>query len=45
MEYSNDMKNIVEYNLNRKCKILIIFDDIISDMLNNKKNYLLEVGN
>ena len=30
-------KNIQEYNPNMKCKILIIFDDMIPDMLNNKK--------
>ena len=30
-------KNIEEYNPNKKCKILIIFDDIIADMLSKKK--------
>ena len=30
-------KNIEEYNPNNKRKILIAFDDIIADMLNNKK--------
>ena len=30
-------KNIEEYNLNRKRKILIVFDDMIADMLSNKK--------
>ena len=30
-------KNIEEYNPNKKCKILIVFDDMIADMLNNKK--------
>ena len=30
-------KNIEEYNPNKKCKILIVFDDIIADMLTNKK--------
>ena len=39
-EYSNDMhnvyKNIVEYNLNNKRKILIVFDDMIADVLSNK---------
>ena len=30
-------KNIEEYNPNKKRKILIIFDDIIADMLSNKK--------
>ena len=30
-------KNIVEYNPNKKRKILIVFDDMIADMLYNKK--------
>ena len=30
-------KNIEEQNPNEKRKILIIFDDMIADMLNNKK--------
>ena len=30
-------KNIEEYNTGKKCKILIVFDDIITDMINNKK--------
>ena len=30
-------KNIEEYNLENKRKILIVFDDIIADMINNKK--------
>ena len=30
-------KNIVEYNPNKKGKILIVFDDAIADMLSNKK--------
>ena len=41
IEYSNDMqdiyKNINEYNLNKKRKILIVFDDMIADMINNKR--------
>ena len=41
IEYSNDMdgvyKNIEEYNPNKKRKILIVFDDMIADMLSNKK--------
>ena len=41
IEYSNDMddiyKNIEEYNPNKKQKILIVFDDIIADVLRNKK--------
>ena len=40
-EYSNDMQdvynNIEEYNLGKKHKILIVFDDMIADMVNNKK--------
>ena len=40
-EYSNNMgniyKNIEEYNPNKKCKILIVFDDVIADMVSNKK--------
>ena len=30
-------KNIEEYNANKKRKILIVFDDMITDMLSNKK--------
>ena len=41
IEYSNDMhsvyKNIDNYNLNKENKILIVFDDMIADMMNNKK--------
>ena len=41
IEYSNDMhdvyKNIDNYNLNKENKILIVFDDMIADMINNKK--------
>ena len=41
MEYSNDMqdgyKNIEDYNPGKKHKILIVFDDMIADMINNKK--------
>ena len=33
----NIYKNIVEYNRNKKRKILIVFDDMIADMLSNKK--------
>ena len=36
IEYSNDMddiyKNIEEYNPNKKRKILIVFDDMITDI-------------
>ena len=41
IEYSNNMdgifKNIEEDNPNKKRKILIDFDDMIADMLSNKK--------
>ena len=41
MEYSNDMqdayKNIEDYNLIKRRKILIVFDDMIADMINNNK--------
>ena len=41
MEYSNDMqdvyKNIEDYNLIKKRKVLIIFDDMIADMISNNK--------
>ena len=30
-------KSIEEYNPNKKRKILIVFDDMIADMLSNKK--------
>ena len=33
----NIYKIIEEYNPNKKRKILIVFDDIIADMLNNKR--------
>ena len=40
MEYSNDMKdvykNIEDYNPRKNCKILV-FDDLIADVINNKK--------
>ena len=39
IEYSNDMqgvyKNIDDYNLRKKCKALIVFDDMIADMINS----------
>ena len=41
IEYSNDMhdvyKNIDEYNHDKENKILTVFDDMISDVINNKK--------
>ena len=30
-------KNIKEYNPSRKCIVLIVFDDIIDDIISNKK--------
>ena len=30
-------KNIGEYNTDKERKILIVFDDMIPDMINNKK--------
>ena len=35
------IKKIEEYNPNKKRKILIVFDDIIADMLSNKKIFLI----
>ena len=41
IEYSNDMqdvyKNIEDYNPGKKHKVLIVFDLMIADMINNKK--------
>ena len=41
IEYSNDMhdvyKNIDEYKLDKENKILVVFDDMIADMIHNKK--------
>ena len=41
IEYSNDMrdvyKNINEYSPDKENKILIVFDDMIADMINNEK--------
>ena len=41
IESSNTMddvyNNIDDYNLNRKRKILIFFDDMIADIMSNKK--------
>ena len=31
------IKNIKEYNLNKKRKTLMVFDDMVADMLSNKK--------
>ena len=45
IEYSNDMhdvyKNIDEYNPNKENKILIVLDDMIADMIHNKKLNLI----
>ena len=41
IEYTNNMqdvyKNIEEYNPSTKCNVLIVFDDMIADMISNKK--------
>ena len=41
IEYSNDMydvyKNIDDFSLNKENKILIVFDDMVADMIHNKK--------
>ena len=31
-------ENIEEYNPNKECKILIVFGDMVADMLSNEKN-------
>ena len=40
IDYSNDIHNVYKdienYNSNKKRKILIVFDDMIADMINNK---------
>ena len=40
IEYSNNMwdvfKNIEEYNPGMECKVLLVFDDMVADMHNNK---------
>ena len=41
IEYSNDMQDVYKYinecNTDKEHKILIVFDDMIADMINNKK--------
>ena len=41
IEYSNNIqsiyKDIVDYNPNKKRKLLIILDDMVSNMISNKK--------
>ena len=45
MDYSNNMqdvyKNIEKYNPGKKGKVLIIFDDVVTDMINDKKLNLI----
>ena len=51
IEFLNEMeyiyKRIEQYNSNKKQKILLVSDDLVADILNNKKrnpiNYLSEV--
>ena len=47
-DYSNDMqdvyKNIEEYNADKERKILIVSDDMIADMINNKKLNSIVIG-
>ena len=47
MEYSNDMenvyKNIEDYNPNKKRKVLVVLDDMIANMINNKKSIVAEL--
>ena len=41
-DYSNNMQDVYkstdEYNADKERKILIVFDDMIADMINNKRN-------
>ena len=41
IEYSNDMcdvyKNIDEYDIDKERKVLIVFDNMIADIIKNKK--------
>ena len=41
IEYSNDMRNVYKninyYNPDKENKISIVFDDMIADMIHNKK--------
>ena len=36
------IKNIKEYDPNKECKILIIFHDMVADILSNKKLHAIE---
>ena len=38
-------ENIDEYNSNKKCKTLIVFDDMIADMFSNIKRNPLVTSN
>ena len=49
---NDDYKSIEEKNPGKKWKVLVVFDDMIADMISNKSSssshwvsYLLEVGN
>ena len=48
MDYSNDMQifyeNIEEQNQKKKHKLLIVYDDIIADIISNKKIYSIATG-
>ena len=37
-------KNIEDYNPSKKRKVLIVFDDMLADMINNKKTTLSSNG-
>ena len=47
IEYSNDMhdvyKNIDDYNPDKENKILIVFDNVIADIIHNKKLNLIVI--
>ena len=40
-DLQDNYKNIEEYNLGKKHKVLIVFDDMIADMISNKKLNLI----
>ena len=48
MEHSNYMqnyyKNIEDYSPDKKRKVLLVFDDVIADIINNKKTKLSSNG-
>ena len=45
IEYSNNIQDVhkkyEEFNQSRKCNVLIAFDDILADMISNKKLNLI----